>query len=403
MTNFNDIRTISHVTLNHPSYGMSPSGFPRVHAELLPKEVGKLIGYDPRVLIMKPKRPSKTGTARGTRDILPANVSEKIILLQNRVQRSIDSARLRTMVSYLHNAMALGTFADWGPIELVTSAKPDLAHWDNSHIIEMDSDADYFIADGQHRYCALLDFCKEYPEFCGRFTQSVTISIMPEHKLEEWAGQAFHDRNFYAQAVRAGKALAVDSREPVNALTKTISRTPVVLGMGGIATERDTLLTGDTRFTTHTVLHRFIRGFLFGRAGLNPSGGERSEVGPLDGERVNRYLALLSEALPWHGEERDAYLARASAVMSALAVIGHDISAMGWSDTEARAKILTLARLDWRRSNLDWVGVLGSEKNGLVQPGSSRPAIDGTIRFLRQYLGILPVVEAPDTEVITVS
>lgn len=378
--------TISHITLNHPSFGMSPAGFSRIHAELLPKEVGRLVGYDPRVLVMKPKRPSKSGTARGTRDLMPANVSQKVIDLQNKVQRSIDTARVATMVQYLHNALATGAFADWGAIELVTTSKPDMESWESLHTINFDSDSDYFIADGQHRYCAILDFCRDYPQFAARFTQSVTISVLPESKMEEWAGQAFHDRNYYAQAVRAGKALSVDSREPVNALTKQLSKSGTLLALGGIAMDRDTLLAGDTRFTSHTVLHRFVKGFLYGRSGLNPSGGDRMDVEPGDYERVASYLQQLAEALPWAGVERDAYLARSSAVMSALAVIGHDLAEVPPEVRQAR--VASLARLDWRRSNLDWVGVLGSEKNGLVQPGSSRPAIDGTIRYLRVYLGI---------------
>lgn len=198
-------------TLMYPSHGQSPAGFPRFHVEVLPKEVGRLVGYDPRTLIMKPKRGR---SARGTRDITPHNVSSKIVQLQNQVQRSIDTARVQAMVSYLYDAMETGTFADWGPIELVTSTHPDMNDYEEKHCIYMDADADYFIADGQHRYCAILDFCREHPQFCDRFTQPITISVLPESKLEEWAGQAFHDRNYFAVSVRAGKALAVDGARP---------------------------------------------------------------------------------------------------------------------------------------------------------------------------------------------
>jgi hypothetical protein len=285
--------------------------------------------------------------------------------------------------------MESGTFADWGPIELVTSSQPDMSEYESRHVVFMDSDVDYFIADGQHRYCAILDFCRENPQYCDRFTQPVTISVIPNEKLNEWAGQAFHDRTYFAVAVRSGKALAVDSRDPVNALAKTISDHPAIVNAGGIAYERDTLLKGDPRFTTHSVLHRFVRGFLFGRPGLDKGVDTRVDVGDAEVNSLDNYLGILGDIMPWNIAERDQYLARASVVLSALAVVGHDLMVQNLPETELRARLRVLGNLDWRRSNLGWVGILGSEKNGEVQPASSRPAIDATIRFLRERLGLI--------------
>lgn len=375
------------VTLNHPSIGRSPAGFPRVHVELPPSAVGRLVGYDPRVLIMKP--PTRR-VGKGTRVApIPHNVAPKIIELQNKVQRSIDKDRVASMVQYLYTALTTDAFADWGAIEIVTSTQPNTDNLEARHEISFDSNADYFIADGQHRYCAILDFVQRYPEFARQFTQAVTISILPGGKLEEWAGQAFHDRNYFAVGVRAGKALAVDSRDPVNALAKSLDTNPTISRAGGIAYERDTLLQGDTRFTTHSVLHRFVKGFLLGRPGLDRGNDERIEVGPSQENALADYIRALGEVLPWVGETREDFLTRSSVVFSALAVIGHDL----WSQPDVMVRagaIAALAKMDWRRTNLEWVGVLGSEKDGRVIPSSSRPAIDGTIRYLRRELGLLP-------------
>lgn len=379
---------VTTITLMYPAVGTSPAGFPRIHVEVLPKEVGRLVGYDPRTLIMKPKR-AGAKTARGTRDLTPHNVSTQIVSLQNQVQRSIDHKRVAQMVDYLRRAMETGQFADWGPIELVTSTQPDMEPYESNHVIRMDSDADYFIADGQHRYCAILDFCREHPQYCDRFTQPITISILPDTKLVEWAGQAFHDRNYYAVAVRAGKALAVDARDPLNSLAKEMANHPAIQAAGGIAYERDTLLKGDPRFTTHSVLHRFVRGFMFGRAGLDKNVDTRVDISDQDATKLEAYLDMLGDVLPWTIAERDQYLSRASVVLSALAVVGHDLAKADLSPEDFRARVRILGNLDWRRSNLGWVGILGSEKNGEVQPASSRPAIDSTIRFLRERLGII--------------
>lgn len=392
-------QTTTTIALNYPSYGTSPAGFPRLHVEMMPKEVGRLIGYDPRTLVMKPKR-TGSKTARGTRDLTPHNVAPAIVQLQNQVQRSIDSARVASMVQYLHSAMESGAFADFGPIEVVTASRPDTSRLANEHLVLMDSDADYFIADGQHRYCAIMDFVREYPQYAERFTQPITISILPEDKLALWAGQAFHDRNYFAVAVRAGKALSVDSRDPVNALAKDLATHPSIKAAGGIAYERDTLLRGDTRFTTHSVLHRFVKGFLFGRSGLDRSTDQRADIGPSETAALRNFIGMLAAVMPWTGEDRELYLARASVVLSALAVIGHDLYTGDYSQSRIEQAVRFLGAMDWRRANLEWAGILGSEKDGQVQPASSRPVIDGTIRYLRDRLGLQksgPVL-VPDNE-----
>lgn len=394
------------IVLIRPSYGISPAGFPRLHVELIPREVGRMVGYDPRVLVRPKAKPPKLDEdgiiipARIRKDVAPHNVSNHIVELQNKVQRSIDPARVAQMVVYLHNAMSGDAFADWGAIEVVTSAKPDLTRLDVDHTIKMDANADYFIADGQHRYCALLDFVREYPEYSARFTQSVTISILPGQKLDEWAGQAFHDRNYYAQAVRAGKALSVDARDPVNALAKKLADHPMVKHAGGVAYERDTLLQGDFRFTTHSVLHRFVKGFLFGRGGLDKNAKLEGEIDSQEQINLGEYISALGEILPWPQTfpERDKYLTRTSVVFAALAVVGHDLYNSSIPKEEMFLRLQTLGKLDWRRSNLAWVGILGVEKDGKVQPASSRPAIDGTIRFLRERLGLLNLLKKDETE-----
>ena len=386
-------RTSSKVLINKPAHGVSPTGFERIRFEMAPREVGRMVGYDPRVLLMKPRKP---GSTRGSREVLPGNVSQSIIDLQNSVQRSIDKDRVNVMVDYLAGAMTKGLFADWGSIELVTSSKPDLSKYETDHVVALDSDADYFIADGQHRYCALLDFVKSHPEHTERFTQSVTISFLPEDKLTEWAGQEFHDRNYYSVPVRAGKALSVDTRDPVNTLAKTLSEHPTIVAAGGVAYERDTLLKSDPRFASHSTVHRFVRGFLFGRPGLDKGIDTRVDITEKETKALSDYLAALGLALPWHGENRDEFVTRTSAVMSALAVVGHDLflGERKFTNEEIANKITILSNMNWRRTNLGLVGVVGSEKDGQVQPTSSRQAIDATIRYMRQGIDINPETQA---------
>lgn len=391
-----DIGMKSHVVVNGPSYGRSPAGFARVHIELRPKEAIRLVGYDPRVLVQKP---GKSGVVKRPKGV-PHNVSAAIIELQNSIQRSIDTSRVSAMVEYLRGAFETGTFADFGTIELVTTSTPE----PHDGTVWLDPDADYFLGDGQHRYCALLDFVHQYPQYADRFTQGLTLNIMPESKLIEWAGQFFHDRNYFAVAVRAGKALSVDVRDPINALAKGLDEHPDVKRAGGVAYERDTLLQGDTRFTTHSVMHRFVRGFLMGRVGLDKGDGVPAVISDEKKAALWEYISALALILPWFGADREAFLTRSSVALASLAVVGNDLFFKHQYDTdELTRRMFALSKVDWRRTNLGLVGVLGTEKSQkvkdeegnevgtiqVVQPASSRQAIDATIRFLRERLGLL--------------
>lgn len=390
--------TASKIVVLNPSVGRSPAGFRRVHLELPPKQVGRIIGYDPRTLVMKPRR---ARVPKGTRDLTPRNVSQQVVDLQNKVQRSIDHKRVAQMVDYLCRALDGGEFADWGPIELVTSSEPSLVRPGEA---ELDTEADYFIADGQHRYCALLDLMREFPVYADQFTQGVTLSILPDARLEDWAGQKFHDHNYYSVPVRAGKALAVDTRDPINSMAKELDEHPVIAKAGGIAYDRDTLLSGDSRFTSHSVMHRFVRGFLFGRPGLDKTVDTRAEMDNTAKEQLWQYITMLGNILPWYsrreltmdakGKEaevdvRDSFLTRTSVMLAALAVVGHDLRVSEMPADMLLERLRVLATIDWRRTNLALVGVVGSERGGVVQPASSRQAIDSTIRYLRERLGLL--------------
>lgn len=381
--------TTSKFVVSRPAYGQSPAGFPRLIVEMRPREVGRLIGYDPRVLVMKPKKATKS--PRGTRDLVPANVDPRIVALANEVQRSIDEKRVATMVRYLMGALTGDEFADWGPIELATASKPDTSRFEDDGEVALDADADYFIADGQHRFCALLDLVKEHPELAEKFTQTVTISILPDNKLTEWAAQEFHDRNYYAVRVAAGKALATDSRDPVNSLARGLSQHPAIVAAGGIAMDRDTLTRGDERFATHNHMHRFVRAFLLGRPGLDRGSESRIEVSEEASDQLHEFFNALALVLPWSREDREEYLTRTSAVLGALGVIGHDLyfAEPPITTEEKVRKLGKLAKVNWRRDNLKLDGIIGSEKDGEIAASSTRSAIDSTVKFIREQLGIV--------------
>src|SRR5207244_6939154 len=137
------------------------------------------------------------------------------------------------------------------------------------HLIYIPTAAEYFIIDGQHRYCALIDFVRAYPELAKRFTQAVAISVIAPDKLKAWAGQGFHDKNYLRTVVKATKALAVDQRDVHNVLTKWLHSHPVIVKGGGVNLEKDSLAAGSSEMVTHAVLYKFVRGFCEGRRGLD--------------------------------------------------------------------------------------------------------------------------------------
>lgn len=389
----------SHIVVTNACFGQSPSGFKKLHLELRPKEAIRLIGYDPRSLVIKAGRVKATANdgavTRPKRSTIPANVSSQIVAMQNSVQRSIDTARTGSMVEYLRGPFERGDFADWGAITLVTASQPE----QHDSQVWLDPDAEYFICDGQHRYAALCDFVRDFPQYSDRFTQGLTILVIPEDRLAQWAGQAFHDLNYFAVAVRPGKALSTDTRDPINQLARELDQHPEIQRAGGIAYERDTLLAKDARFSTHSVMHRFVRAFLMGRPGVDKTA--TADITPEAKNALFEYVSALSLIMPWFGapDDRDAFLTRSSVVLTALAVVGHDLYSAGLSSEDVGRRLANLAKIDWRRSNLGLVGIVGSEKavknkegvivGSEVQPASSRQAIDATIRYFRERMGLL--------------
>lgn len=382
--------------LKNCSVGKSPTGFPKIHIEMLPGDLIKMIAYDPRSIPLAP-RP-------GQHD--PHHVSEDLVDLVREVQRTIDSQKVTEMVKYLEDALAGGKYADWAELDVVTAAKPDMTQWTEKHSIYFPSSAEYFITDGQHRFCALMDLARSYPSYANKFTQTVSISVLPHDRLKEWAGQSFHDKNYLRTTVKATKALAVDSRDLHNILAKELRQHPVIKDGGGINEVKDSLAAAAKEFTTHSVMYRFTRGFCEGQRGLNK--------GPIKGPKLTlesyeamkkelfEYMTELNKAFPhWTVVPgREEYLFRASAALQALGVIGQLLYTKVADSDKRRVMInqISQSKLDWRRTNVeDWGTVIGGivEKRSAdgkvtkeVSPRSNRQAFDGTIKFLRDRSGL---------------
>ncbi|MGH9970588.1 MAG: DNA sulfur modification protein DndB [Pyrinomonadaceae bacterium] len=398
--------------LKNCSVGKSPSGFPKIHVEMLPGDLVKLVAYDPRSIPPSP-RP-------GQQD--PHHVSEDLVDLVREVQRTIDPQKVDEMVNYLEDALSNGKYADWAELDVVTAAKPDMSRWTDKHCVYIPSSAEYFITDGQHRFCALMDFARKYPNHAGRFTQAVSISVLPHDRLREWAGQSFHDKNYLRTPVKVTKALAVDSRDLHNILAKELRDHPVIKDGGGINEVKDSLAATAKEFATHSVMYRFTRGFCEGQRGLNK--------GPIKGPKLTpdsynelkdqlfEYMSELNEVFPhWTVVPgREEYLFRASAALQALGVIGQLLFTKVPESIDRKAMINGIgeAKLDWRRTNVkDWGSVIGGivekkdEAGNLIareiSPRSNRQAFDGTIKFLRDRSGLTDYINklAGREEIVT--
>jgi DGQHR domain-containing protein len=330
-------------------------------------------------------------------------VSDLVVSLQRDVQRSVDQTRVDAMVEYLRGAVAVGAPADWAELTAVTSAAPEVDEFDSRHIVKMPSSAAYFITDGQHRLCALIDFVKRYPYLADKFTQALAITIVPEDLLPVYAGQIFHDFNYLQNPVKAAKALHADARDVFNRLAKELHEHPVLTEGGGIAFDRDTVPAKGKEFTTHSIAFKFSRGFIEGRKGLDrgavPSEYLAKNYEPLKAE-IWEYLGHLGTIFPsWTmepGPDRAEYMTRTSSALQALAVFGHELykEVEDAGQRHAMLQAVSERHLDWTRKNTAlWVGVMGILKDGQVQPASARQYIDNTIKLLREKSGLAGLVE----------
>jgi hypothetical protein len=384
------------IELKRPSLGKSPSGFPKIHVELLPQDLVHLIGYDPRAIQESSRKRKKT-------DSLPMNVAHSVVVLHQNVQRSIDQSRVDAMVDYLVNALTNEQFADWSEIDIVTNAIPDMSSYEKDHVIRMPSSANYFVTDGQHRFTALLDFMQKYPELAQRFTQAVSISVLPPDRMFEFAGQAVHDKNYLHAPVKVAKALSADTRDAHNRLAKELHEHPVIKEAGGVNYTRDTLPPDSREFTTHSVLYKFVRGFVEGRKGLdrgtidNPFLQANFEAIKADlFEYVNSLAGCFPSWKTYPGREK--FLSRSSAAMQALGVLGRDLY-FYIEDANVRQAALAKVsekKLNWLKTNTEvWESVIGTiNKKGQISPASSHQAVDSTIKFLRDKSGLSIKIKA---------
>lgn len=382
--------------LRRCSVGRSPTGFSKIHVEMMPTDLMKMIGYDPRTIQAPPRR--------GQQD--PQNVSQDLIDLVRQVQRSIDNTKVAEMVEYLYEAISNNKYADWSELDVVTAAKPDMSKYEQTNCVYFPAAAEYFITDGQHRFCAAMDFVRRYPEYANKFTQAVAISVLPQDRLGEWAGQSFHDKNYLRTQVKMTKALAVDWRDPHNVLAKALHDHRVIKNGGGVNEQKDALAATAKEFATHAMLYRFTRAFCEGRRGLYKGSVKNPNLVPESFEtwkaQLFEYMDELNRLLPhWSMVPgRELYLFRASSALQGLGVVGHDLYTK-ISDVKTRREMMTRIgeqQLDWRRTNTrDWESVIGDKvvvddrKGGTIEsitPRASRQAIDGTIKFLRERSGL---------------
>jgi DGQHR domain-containing protein len=366
------------------SIGKTPSRFFKVRADLSPPDLIKLIGYDPRAVAPKAKTPANI-----------SNVLEELIM---EVQRTIDQERVGEMVEYLRQAVQNESYADWSEIDIVTVAKPDTANYNSEHYVAFPQAAEYFITDGQHRYCAILDFAKQYPDLQDRFTVAVAIGVLPQEHLREWAGQSFHDKNYLQKQVKATKALAVDLRDLHNRLAKELHEHKVIKQAGGINVLKDSVAAGAVEFTTHSLLYKFVRGFTEGSRGVfkgvikNPNLTE--ETYAVEKAKLGEYLNLLGEAFPsWTmpPEDREPYLFRASAALQGLGSLGNLLYNKIDNRDLRRKMVMNIGEkaIDWKRTNVElWGPVIGRVVDGAVSPSSTRQIIESTAKFLRERSGI---------------
>lgn len=381
--------------LKNCSVGKAPSGFPKIHVEMFPGDLIKMVAYDPRTIQASPRR--------GQQD--PHHVSEELVDLIREVQRSIDQQKIDEMVDYLYLAVSNGNYADWAELDVVTAAKADVSKWRETHSVYFPNAAEYFITDGQHRFCALMDFVRRYPHYANKFTQAVAISVLPHERLSEWAGQSFHDKNYLRTSVKVAKALAVDSRDLHNQLAKDLREHPVIKNGGGVNEVKDSLAATAKEFATHSALYRFTRGFCEGRRGLDKGPVKNPNLTPESYEALKsqlfEYVTELNRVLPhWTVVPgREDYLFRSSPALQAFGVIGQLLYTKVSDHVARKAMIARIGegKLDWRRTNVrDWASVIGSvvEKDtnvGIVKeisPRSARQNFDGTIRVLRDRCGL---------------
>jgi hypothetical protein len=279
--------------------------------------------------------------------------------IRKQVQREFAGAKAKNVESYADYICRMADGADGitPAIVLWTAEKLNVLEADGYlPRLELPWSIELVAIDGETQLAARFEARAKNPK-----TQEMMVDVkICYDRSTAWAGQAFHDLNVFSIRPNAATAVAMDMRDPLTHVTRSIADMPFFSGR--IKSDRQ-LSKKSNGIATLSVLRSSLVCFAEGIGGVQygnksvPVSAER--IPEIEAAAVEYYGALVKRFGPAMEDRLNTVIAT-PAVLAALGAVGHqsiDIPA------ESRAakidEILNgLSAINWTRG-LRWEGVCG--------------------------------------------
>lgn len=298
-----------------------------------------------------------------------------------RSQRQLNHSRVPEIANYIL------TNDDWlfssitATVTGQANFKPTSDENEDIGLLEVDlNSSKFFINDGQHRRAGIIEALKQNPEL-----ENEAISVVL-FRFEDAvrSNQMFADLNRYAQKPTKSLNVLFDNRDPLSQATSELLN---AIDLFGHYTDREkvSLASKSAKLFTLGSLYEANKNLLrMTRKSLEDFSEDDTDLIIEFWKEVQKNMPLWGmvangELRSW--ELREDYICSHSVVIQALGITGYHLL----KDADWKSKLNLLQKVDWRRNNPEWRGVVIAANGRIV---NSRPVVKLTSMLLRKKLNL---------------
>jgi hypothetical protein len=238
--------------------------------------------------------------------------------------------------------------------------------------------------DGETQVAARYDAAKSNPAILG---SPVTIKICHGRSLS-WARQAFYDLNLLGVQPNAAVALAMDTRDPLTAISRRVE-TEVPFLKGRINKDRRSLRKTDNSVMTITALRGGVVTLAEGLSGVKygtgPADIHSSRLPAIEKISIEWFTAI-TQLLGTQMEDRVNTVAATPPIIAALGAIGHELLNYATDDLGRNMKkqelLQRLDGVDWNKGKA-WESIVGKyTAKGGFSVGGTKETVHAVFKAL---------------------
>lgn len=373
-------------------------------AIIAPGDIISILGHDPR---------SKNWNS----------LSDSISRIYSYLQRKTSKTRKDSLTGYitdriLSDELPIGAFPALAigmthPADFVMSdsdASGSQAGMGTIHF-DISNKTGRILLDGLGRVTAALDLLESGQEEVNEkvlfmvsfYAPSAGKGVLEVGEL----GQLFHDFNFLGEPVSKGQAVDLDQSNIYITLTNRLTGSNVIKKHGGVEPRAASLGKKSTALVAKQVLLKFVKAACAGDLQAvnvmrrSPQEGRLSvaTLGEMESRIADFLQCIADEMGPAFHTQRDSVHLSASG-WAALGMLFYDLHFnLNLPADEFEKFSRAVGRIDWSRSNKDWIGYLGGNDGDRLGKVFGGRAISRILDYVRYKIGLVPLLKAEDVTV----